>query len=470
MKRKILAITLSVIGIAPSHAQTLYLNGGTLHIAAGGSVNVNGDAQIQSGSTRTNLGTFYVSGQFTNHAASTPEGTIVFDGNTLQTLDGSTPFQARDVLVNNPSGITLNTPLVTDGTITFDNGILTSSVTSPLVFKAEAEYSGASDNSHVKGYVVREGSGAFTFPVGNGAKLQPVAVNLTENSHGLQARYLGDDAGTAPFGTSGASATALEAYNNQEYWDLAPVGTGTAQGTVTIFWDDFNNPEITSSEDLRAFKVAHRIDGEWQNEGGTPTGSLTAGSVTSELISTWSPFALGAIPESALPVKWLSFNSYLNDQGRPVLVWKVDEKQVASYEVQRSANGRNFESTIQVKARGDGVHSYTHTDETSTAGSPYYRIKQTDEDGSVSFSRLLKVQNTVQTLSTAWPNPVAQATTVSVDPSLVGTRARLFSPNGTLIKQQAIHTQSFRLELDGLPSGMYFLRTQDGRSVKIVKE
>ena len=44
---------------------------------------------------------------------------------------------------------------------------------------------------------------------------------------------------------------------------------------------------------LAEAKVGHKISGNWQNEGGTGSGTVSAGSVTSNSLTTWGIFALG---------------------------------------------------------------------------------------------------------------------------------------------------------------------------------
>ncbi len=130
--------------------------------------------------------------------------------------------------------------------------------------------------------------GAFIYPVGDGVRYQPVSVDLTDNSAGLSVRYVPADAGTASFTTTGASTIALDAYNNEEYWDINPIGTAT--GTVTITWDDYRNPPITTSDTVQVFRVAHKTAEGWANEGTIASGTTSAGSVVSAVLSSWSPF------------------------------------------------------------------------------------------------------------------------------------------------------------------------------------
>lgn len=281
-----------------------YSQGAALTISQGASMKVNGNAVFSAGGSLNNKGTLIVTGDMVNGQVMSTSGTgkLVFSGLTAQVLSGSETYRASAFEINNPAGVTLQTPLRVNGALSFTGGIL-SAVNSnyPLIIEAGASVSGASDASHVNGYVQKLGTGTFVFPIGNASKYQPVEVDLTANSNGLNARYVAGDAGAATYTATGGSATILDAYNNQEYWDLSPVGTAT--GKVMIRWDDYKNPAITASQDIHVFKVAHKTAAGWLNEGSSVvTGNTLAGTVTSAAISSWSPFTLGAISESALPV------------------------------------------------------------------------------------------------------------------------------------------------------------------------
>ncbi len=169
-----------------------------------------------------------------------------------------------------------------------------------------------------------------------------------------------------------------------------------------------------------------------------------------------------------LPVTWISFTAALNMENQPVLNWKVNETQVKSYEIQRSQNATNFESIGTVDGKGDGVNSYQFADINLLTAHTYYRIKQTDFDGSSSHSRIINVM--AKSLFSFYPNPVTDVVTITVDQDQVGTKVTVIAADGKVVKQQTIRSQSFSLDVTSLPEGIYLVRTQNGHSVKLVKE
>lgn len=454
-------------------AQVLTNNGASLTIATGATLQVNGASQYNTGSTLTNNGAIAVTGSITNNMAMSAanNGTLTFNGTAAQTLIGTAPYMAKNVTVNNAAGVTIGNPLRVDGTLTFTNGIITAANTAnAVIFTANGTGSVANNASHVEGYVVKEGTGSFTYPVGDGARYQPILLDLTANNSGMLVRYLNADAGAASYTTTGASATALEAYNSQEYWDISPFGTAT--GKVTLFYDDYKNASITSSSNVNVFKVAHKTSGGWLNEGGIVSGTINAGSVTSAVLSSWSPFTLGAISESALPVTLASFN-VTKQENAALLVWSTtSEVNSEKFDIQRSVDGKNWLVMGSVSAVniGDAFHSYSFKDNSPLAGRNLYRLKMIDLDASFAYSRILGVEFGQSTTMITYPNPSKGITTVQLGKNNIGGQIRLISATGLVLQRINVASESVSVGLGSYAAGVYFLQAPDGKTVKVLKE
>lgn len=467
MMNRIIYLTFVMLVTYTTNAQdVLYNNDNILHVNTGCIVQVNGNLTNKSGSTFTVNGSVTVTGNSTNDEVMTApnDGTLVFNGTTAQSLNGAATYFSKNVLINNAAGVTLNTPLKVDGIVTFTNGMVTAAgTTTPLIFTANGTPASAADASHVIGYVVKEGTGSFTYPVGDGTSYQKVETNLSANATGMQVRYNATDAGASPFTTGGTEATPLIAYNPLENWELTPLST--ASGTVTMFWDAYKNVGILSVSDL---KVAHKSGGNWLNEGTTGTGTIAAGSVTSNAVSTWSPFTLGSIGSSPLPLEWLSVTGSLNTQNQATINWKVNEIDVANYIVEKSNDGWNFSSIVSLNSKGDGTHNYTISDETELQGTGYFRIKQIDNDDSFTFSTVIALSNnSIEPIST-YPNPVKDIVTISGGNK--GTKLLLTDINGRVLQQFTITQPSINIGMSKYSSGVYMLMIENGATQKIIKE
>lgn len=270
----------------------LYNSGATLQLQSGATLYIAGNTTINSGSL-TNNGSLRTTGNFANNGTmNAPAGSNFYlQGSSSQTLSGAQPIVVNNVQINNSAGITVNAKLQVDGQLTFSTGVVTaSSSLAPVVLTVNGSVNGTpTDGSHINGYVLKQGTGSFTFPTGSAFKYQPISVNLSNNGGGLFAIYNAGDAGAAAFNSSGTETLPLTGYNTGEYWSLSPVSSAT--GTVTLKWDSYND---SYSSPLSERRLANKVAGQWRNEGGLAVGTTTIGSITGNAISSWGLFALGS--------------------------------------------------------------------------------------------------------------------------------------------------------------------------------
>ncbi|HLP13415.1 MAG TPA: T9SS type A sorting domain-containing protein [Flavobacteriales bacterium] len=198
-------------------------------------------------------------------------------------------------------------------------------------------------------------------------------------------------------------APTLAQIESCEYWILDR-DAGTENKNVTLNWDA-NSCLAGATVDQR---VA-RFDGSvWQDEGNTgTTGTMAAGSVTSNVVTSFSPFTIGSVP-STLPVQLLTFVVKPIDNSRALLNWETAaEINNDRFEIERSKNGIDFEYIGSVKGCGNcnSQKQYAYTDIYPYEDVSYYRLKQVDYDGEYEYSptRAIEIANapTVQ----LFPNP-----------------------------------------------------------------
>jgi hypothetical protein len=99
-----------------------------------------------------------------------------------------------------------------------------------------------------------------------------------------------------------------------------------------------------------------------------------------------------------------------------LLSWKTASEGTAiRFDVERSTDGANFSGIGAVAATGDNS-TYTFADDQFTAATNYYRLRITDADGKVGYSKtiVLKEDGNSITLATVRPNPFMSEVTVSV--------------------------------------------------------
>jgi hypothetical protein len=95
-----------------------------------------------------------------------------------------------------------------------------------------------------------------------------------------------------------------------------------------------------------------------------------------------------------LPVELISFDAKYNNS-QVVLRWATaSEKNALNFAVERSLDGKNYSSVTIVPAAGNSStrRDYEATDRGMRNGLNYYRLKQTDVDGTFTYSPVVPVQ------------------------------------------------------------------------------
>ncbi|HMO62731.1 MAG TPA: hypothetical protein PKC39_12070 [Ferruginibacter sp.] len=141
---------------------------------------------------------------------------------------------------------------------------------------------------------------------------------------------------------------------------------------------------------------------------------LSAGRVSKEFTVTSDPrsgglgfsrrFTLLLRPASTLPVHFMNIG--VNKIGSYVQVkWKVaQETDVQYYEVERSADGRNFSSIGKIIP--EGAQAYSWNDISPLAGYSFYRIKAKNAAGNIKYTNIAKIFSGNEAAGiSVFPNP-----------------------------------------------------------------
>lgn len=182
---------------------------------------------------------------------------------------------------------------------------------------------------------------------------------------------------------------------------------------------------------------------------------------------TWlTGFSIVQVSNISLPVKFLSFFAIKNGDDAK-LNWTVESDENNNFfEVERSTDGRVYRplSKVAAKANGRSVNTYESADfALSKLGSNqvFYRIKQVDRDGQITFSNIRNL-NAVRrgTPVQLFPNPVKSITKLVIDADAPGKASITIRDMGGKLVQQ-INTLLVRgvnqqdLNVASLASGEY---------------
>ena len=178
-------------------------------------------------------------------------------------------------------------------------------------------------------------------------------------------------------------------------------------------------------------------------------------------------------PIQNLPLNFLSFEANLGlGLGKKTqLKWiTTNEINTSKFIVERSDDGVNFDPIAEVKANNtSGTHQYISSDQNPLKGISYYRLKQMDNDGNYTYSKIVAIDLKLNKDVVLYPNPVGNSLIFMHPSSLSVATINLVSANGNLeisISAQP-NTSQTEIDVSSLKAGAYILNYL-GKEEKLV--
>ncbi len=260
---------------------------------------------------------------------------------------------------------------------------------------------------------------------------------------------------------------------------------------VTIAFDISQLSGSVNPADLRLLIDAVDNDGNFTNStifsgpgGIAPQQNATfpnlyefRGITSAQLGATNFLFTLGTVAwTTPLPVTLSSFEAAC-DGGSVELNWSTEsERNFDRFVVERSTDGVNFFEVVAVKGHGDADSpNFYHSTLTEVYGVNYYRLKQIDKSGGISFSELTTANCTQTEEITFYPNPVNTGGTVSWwanEPFKNDVKIEIIDLSGKHVVEETLEAGLIAGSLSTVLTvkGMYFIRLNvPGKQVQTVK-
>ncbi len=153
------------------------------------------------------------------------------------------------------------------------------------------------------------------------------------------------------------------------------------------------------------------------------------------------------------------------------LIWTTStEINNMGFELERSADGRNFTSLTFVASKAENGNSnstlnYSYNDVRPLSGNNYYRLKQIDKDGKSTYSDIiaLKSKATDITLSSVYPNPATRELNMIItSPKAEKVTIVVTDLTGKIIMQQnaqlVIGDNQSQMNVQQLAAGTYLVK------------
>ena len=158
-----------------------------------------------------------------------------------------------------------------------------------------------------------------------------------------------------------------------------------------------------------------------------------------------------------LPVTLISFEA-VRDELSTRLSWITsEEKNSESFDVERSANAKNWEKIGAVKAGGNSAsqNEYKYMDDQPLEGRNYYRLKMIDLDGTFTYSYIRTVQFPELSWAQLYPNPVNHTLNIKIRNSKV-RKIRLIDSMGKVVLAASVSNSLMTVDMRGNLPGIYF--------------
>ncbi|MNK37202.1 hypothetical protein D3C87_557620 [compost metagenome] len=322
MKKCIIIIVLLVFStslFAQNTGQTY--NEGTLYVSPGTLMTVLSDFENDDMGEYENNGEVIFRKNFNNDGIITfnpakGEGYTRFEGVLQQNITGSMPADFYDVLFNNSSN-TASEPafrlfgdISISGNADFFNGIVKDDVFGGIiVFENNATHTNVGNESHVDGFVVKNGSPEFIYPIGdqdsigNKARYYRYAAISApnENASSFKGKYYYENS-NEKFPHANKTGV-IELIDNKEYWKIEKTG-GEANIMLTLSWDTTTTPSEIFAQPYGEIHIVRwdEVQHLWVDEGGVADAlTSTTGTVTTSVnVRGYGIFTLARIKDDLL--------------------------------------------------------------------------------------------------------------------------------------------------------------------------
>lgn len=405
--------------------------------------------------------------------------TVTFDGTSAQNIFNTgnangTVF--NNITVNNSfpvTALTLNAATTVNGTLTLQDGHIITTATNILVLGTAATVSiGATpDSSFVKGpmiqtYNVSASSVTKIFPIGKGNIMHRADLSIRQTNT-TATQYTGEFFYSSATALGYTLPGTLSKVSDIDYWNISNGGAANVS-TASIQLYYFPDDGVTDTPNLRIAKSDGA--GNWLDIGGngtaTPTGTITS---SVNFTTAFSKFSLANAKggSNTLPIELSSFGAK-PDNGFINITWStLSETNNDFFTVEKSKDAINFEPVVLVNGAGNSneLLQYSAKDYEPFQGILYYRLKQTDFDGTFTFSDIVPVFISNDQLFSLfiYPNPANDIININLSNIIQKGNLVIYNQYGASVFQENFSSKNeLKIDVSCFSKGIYFMKISNG--------
>lgn len=451
-KKMIISYIYKILALlfVPFIMQAQVINAGdVIFISAGEDFKINNDVIInQSSGQIVNNGNLYIGGtSYTQNTGATYTGGAAswlwFDGGINQIITGDVPLTISRLRVDNGNQLQLNQQVNVSNQVDLNNNGNILLGTNDLILASGAGISAYNASNYIitnaTGILQQEVTNtSVTFPIGN-SSYNPATLINSGTIDNFQVRVFDQ---VFDQGTTGIIQTD-NAVNRT--WMISESIVGGSNVTTTLQW-------ITAEEmgvfDRANSGVARHLTGiNWDLPPAYTTATnigLNTWTQSRSNITSFSPFVVHDV-NSPLPIELLRFDAKRMNPHQVRLDWAtVSEINNKGFHIERMLEHETGFTTVGWQ-HGQGTtintHNYQFIDENSYTSTSYYRLRQEDYDGTISYSDIKAVGGIKKGLFSdinVFPNPVDDNLNIAFKNLPVGTeqvQVEILSVTGQLLHQ-----------------------------------
>ncbi len=448
----------------------------TMRATGAATLNVTGNLLINANAflDASNITNLNLGGNWTDDGDFT-EGTntVTFNSpaaNVLQTIGGTVSENFNNLTINTSAGTdavrltnditVLNNVVLTQGGLELNGNTLIVSNSATTAITRTSGFIKSESTTVPYGIIrwyINNTTGAHVYPFGvSSTQYIPFTLNVTvAGAKGVGTGFIPvstyataatNPPGEFPAGVTNLNGTTGGASVTDRYWNIT-VGSpefATTRPTSTVTFTALNtekpttwtaigepptNPNflLTQRWNTAAYwDPAQTIPAQTYANNSPAAGTFQVGVPGVTNYSTSWTITDSSVP---LPVEMVSFTAELRN-GLVEIKWTTEsELDNDFFTVQRTSNGESFEEVTEVDGAGTTTqtHRYTAFDQQPLPGKWYYRVRQTDFNGSHGYSKLVSVEVPESYYRSIYPNPGnGEQVSVAVSPGDIGKDAEVW--------------------------------------------
>ncbi len=389
----------------------------------------------------------------------------------------SFPLQEWPLTINNSDSAFVRSPAVVASTSTL-NRLYTSDGTTPTAGPIPS-YSGqygqalgaiaAGNNwSAVGGTLNRNYYEQFTVTAVTGSQVRVDSITFMSDFFNT---ISGIKMGVA-YSKNGFSSPAD---SSEFYSGVGPGGVSLTLATSGTFAKSFTLQRNDAGPVNRYSLSLNGINGITLNSGETITIRLywACGSTGTPRFAFLKDVVVKGVVLTPVPMHLVRFDAQAASKSNHLTWTTTNEQQQSKIEIQKSSDGVRFAVIAVQEAKNQNSNLYEF-DDLNFSTQQFYRLQFIAADGSSTYSHVVQVKRITEKLM-AQPNPATGYTDLWHPQATAASSVSLFNNEGKLMQKviPAPGSSKTRIQLFGIPSGIYFIQYANGllkQVLKIVKE